>query len=100
MFAPLIPVIIGALISVAASLVGRIIMALAIGGVTYVGLNAALDVFKGYFNSAMGSAGPILAGMAGTLKLDVCMSIFIAAGLARLAIAGATSDTFKKFARK
>jgi hypothetical protein len=96
----LIPAICGALITVATSLVGRIIMALGMGVISYVGLNAGLDVFRSYFSNAMGSAGPILAGMCGVLQLDVCLSIFIAAGLARLAIAGATSGTFKRFAMK
>lgn len=75
-------------------------MALGMGVVSYVGINAALDVFKGYFASSISSAGATLAGMAGVLKLDVCMSIFIAAGLARLAIAGVTSGSFKKLAMK
>jgi hypothetical protein len=96
----LIPAIVGALISVCATLVGRIIMALGMGVISYIGINAALDVFRGYFNNAMGSAGATLAGMAGVLQLDVCFSIFIAAGLAKLAIAGATSGTMKRLAMK
>jgi hypothetical protein len=96
----LVPAIVGALITVATSLVGRIILALGLGVVSYIGLNAGLDVFRSYFDSAMGSAGPILAGMCGVLKLDVCLSIFVAAGLARLAIAGATSGAVKRFTLK
>lgn len=96
----LIPAICGALLTVASSLVGRVIMALGFGLVSYVGLNAGLDVFKTYFNNAMGSAGATVAGMCGVLQLDVCLSIFIAAGLAKLAISGATSGTMKKLAMK
>jgi len=96
----LIPAIAGALVSVATSLVGRVIMALGLGLVSYTGLNASLTIFKNYFNTAMGGAGANVAGMAGVLQLDVCMSIFIAAGLAKLAIAGATSGTMKKLALK
>lgn len=96
----LIPAIAGALVSVAASLVGRIMMALGMGVVSYVGINAALDVFKGYFADAMGGVGGDVAGMVGVLKLDVCMSIFIAAGLAKLVINGATNGTLKRLAMK
>lgn len=96
----LIPAIVGALISVCTSLVGRVVLALGMGAVSYVGLNAGLSVFKGYFNSAMGSAGATVAGMCGVLKLDVCLSIFIAAGLAKLVIAGATGGTMKKLVMK
>jgi hypothetical protein len=96
----LIPAIIGALLTAVTSIVGRIVMALGMGVVSYIGINAAVDVFRGYFESAMGSAGAVMAGMCGVLKLDVCMSIFIAAGLARLVIAGATSGTMKRLIMK
>jgi len=96
----LTPAIAGALVTVASSIVGRVLLALGMGVFSYVGINAGLDVFRGYFNSAMGTAGGVLAGVAGTLQLDVCMSIFVAAGLARLAIAGATSGTIKRIAMK
>jgi hypothetical protein len=88
----LIPAICGALVTCAASVVGRILMALGLGFVSYIGLNAGLDVFKNYFSSSIGNAGATLAGMAGVLQLDVVMSIFIAAGLARLVINGATGN--------
>lgn len=96
----LIPAIIGALVTVVSSLVGRVLLALGMGVVAYTGINVAVDVFKGYFLNAMGSAGAIAAGMCGVLKLDVVLSIFIAAGLARLVIAGATSGTLKRFTMK
>ena len=96
----LIPMIIGALITATTSIVGRVIMALGFGVVSYVGLNATIGVFKGYFYNALNSTAYNLAGMAGVLKLDVVLSIFIAAGLARLVISGATSGTLKKFTMK
>lgn len=96
----LIPAICGALVTVATSVLGRILVALGMGVVSYTGLNAGLDVFKTHFSNAIGSAGSIVAGMCGVLQLDVCLSIFIAAGLAKLAIAGATSGTIKKLAMK
>lgn len=96
----LIPAICGALVSICATLVGRVILALGMGLVTYTGLNLALDVFRTYFNNAMGSAGATLAGMCGVLQLDVCFSIFVAAALAKLTIAGATGGTIKKLGMK
>jgi hypothetical protein len=96
----LIPAICGALVTVVSSLVGRVILALGMGVFSYTGINASLDIFKGYFQSSMGSAGANLAGICGVLQLDVVMSIFIAAGLARLVIVGATSGTIKRLAMK
>jgi hypothetical protein len=96
----LVPALVGGLVTAATSLVGRVVLALGLGVVSYVGVNAGIDVFRGYFNSAMGSAGAIMAGMAGVLQLDVVLSIFVAAGLARLAINGATSGSLKRFTLK
>lgn len=94
----LLPAIAGALLSVAASLVGRILIALGIGLITYTGLNTALGYFSTTFTNAMGSSGATIAGLCGVLQLDACLSIFTAAALAKLAIAGATSGTIKRLA--
>ena len=96
----LVPALVGGLVTAASSLVGRVVLALGLGVVSYVGVNARIDVFRNYFNSAMGAAGASMAGRAGVLQLDVVRSIFVAAGLARLAIAGATSGTLKRFTLK
>lgn len=97
--AMLIPAIAGGLISIAGSMVARVVVALGLGLVSYTGINAGLDYFKSTFAGAM-SGSATLAGICGTLKLDVVLSIFVAAGLARLAIAGATSGTMKKLVHK
>ena len=93
-------IICGALLQVAASLVGRVLLALGMGAVTYTGLNIGLSYFGTTFTNAMGSAGPTLAGMMGVLQLDTCLAIFTAAALAKLAIAGASSGTVKRIAMK
>lgn len=95
----LIPAIAGALLTVASSLVGRIIMALGMAAVTYTGVNAALSYFATRFGDAVSGAGEV-AGMLGVLQLDVCFSIFTAAALAKLVIAGATSGTIKRLVLK
>lgn len=96
----LIPAIAGALVSVAASLVGRVVMALCLGVVSYVGINAALSYFQDTFTTALGGAGATVAGMCGVLQLDACLAIFTAAALAKLAIAGASSGAVKRLAMK
>lgn len=96
----LIPAIAGALLSIASSLVGRILVALGIGAISYTGINAALTYFSTTMNTAANSAGATIAGMLGVLQLDTCVAIFTAAALARLALAGATSGTIKRLALK
>ena len=75
-------------------------IALALAAVTYSGLHAGLEYFQGVFDDAMGGAGAVVAGMCGVLRLDVVLAIYMAAALARLAIAGATSGTMKKLVMK
>ena len=96
----LLPAIAGALMSVCASLVGRVIMSLGMGLVAYTGISAGLGYFQTLFTQNMNSTGAAVAGMVGVLQLDTCMSIFTAAALAKLAIAGASSGTVKRLAFK
>jgi NO-binding membrane sensor protein with MHYT domain len=100
LIAPLAGALIGGLIQAAGSLVGRILIALGIGFVTYSGMNASLDVFRDYFSGALGDMGSVAAGVAGTLKLDVAFAIIVSAVTARLAINGLTSDTVKRMVFK
>ncbi|MDR1934978.1 MAG: DUF2523 domain-containing protein [Candidatus Accumulibacter sp.] len=96
----LIPAICGALVTITASVVGRVLLALSLGFVSYTGINIAVDIFKQDFINALGNAGYGLIGIAGLLQVDVVMSIYIAAGLARLAINGANGGTIKRLAFK
>ena len=96
----LIPVIVGALITAASTIVGRVLIALGIGLVTYTGISASLNIFKSYFISYVGSAGYGLSGIAGVLKLDICLSMIIATGLAKMTIKGATNGSMIRFTLK
>lgn len=96
----LIPAIAGALVSIVGSLVGRVLMALGMGVFSYVGINASLDVFKRMFADAMSGVGGDIAGVCGMLKLDMCLSIFIAAALVKLVISGASGGTLKRLSMK
>jgi hypothetical protein len=70
------------------------------GVISYTGINAGLEVFQGYFSQSVSSMGGALAGLFGLLQMDVVMSIFIAAGLARLVINGATNGVIKRWSMK
>lgn len=96
----LLPALAGALMTVCASLVGRVIMSLGMGLIAYTGISSGLAYFQTLFTGNMASAGATVAGMVGVLQLDTCMSIFTAAALARLAIAGASSGAVKRLAFK
>lgn len=100
LIAPVAGAIIGGLVQAAGSIVGRVLIALGIGFVTYTGLSASLDIFKDTFAAALGDAGPVAAGVMGTLKFDVAFSIIVAAVTARLAIRGLTGDAVKRMVLK
>lgn len=90
----------GMLIEVAGSLVGRVLIALGIGVVTYTGISAALDGLK---SQALGSFSFLPAEMLsiiGFMKVGVCISIITSAITARLVLNGLTGDTFKKMVMK
>lgn len=92
----LLPSIAGALIAVASSVVGRVLIALGIGVVAYTGINATLGYFSDVFTSAANSTGADVIGIIYLLKLDAVVSIYTAAGLARFAISGAISGSIKR----
>lgn len=92
----LVSLLLGGLMMMLQSIVGRILAALGLGFVTYTGLHASLAFFKSTFISSISSAGANLAGIMGVLKLDVCFSMFVSAALIKFAING-MSGTMTKF---
>ena len=96
----IIAAVAGALIQIAGSLVGRVLLSLGMGYVTYTGVSTALSWFRDQFSSYMSATGSTIAGLAGVLKLDVGISVLIAAVTARLLLDGIAGGTFKKLVIK
>lgn len=92
--------LLGGLISAAGSMLGRALIALGVGFITYQGFDVALDTMKamviGYFH---GLPAFVLQG-AGMLKLDAAVSVIFSALSARLVLNGIQSGVAKKFAIK
>jgi hypothetical protein len=84
--------LLGGLVQAASSIVGRVLIALGIGYVSYTGINALLGWIKSQVVSYLvGAPGTIVAIM-GLLKIDVAVSIIFSALAARLVLQGLTSD--------
>ncbi len=84
--------LLGGLVQAASSIVGRVLIALGIGYVSYTGISALLAVIKSQVVSYLvGSPGTVVAIM-GLLKVDVAVSIIFSALAARLVLQGLTSD--------
>lgn len=90
----------GMLLSLVASLTGRVLVALGIGVVTYTGLNMSLDLIKGQAVSAFFALPADVISIIALLKVGVCINIVTSAIAVRLVLSGLTGDTFKKWVHK
>jgi len=92
--------LIGALIQVLGTLVGKILVSLGIGYAVYSGVDASITFARDYFISSMNGLGGNALAVAGTMKVGTCVSILTSAITTRLTINGLTSGTMKKFVMK
>ena len=84
--------LLGGLVQVASSIVGRVLIALGIGYVSYSGLSALLDGLKSQVIGYLTGAPAQVVAIMGLLKVDVALSVIFSAYAARLILAGLTSD--------
>ena len=92
--------LLGGLVQAASSIVGRVLIALGIGYISYTGINALLTLIKSQVVSYLvGAPGTVVAIM-GLLKIDVAVSIIFSAFAARLVLQGLTSDKVTRMVLK
>lgn len=89
----------GAFVSMLGTLVGRVLIALCIGYVSYQGLDILLTSMKTAAFANMGQMG-VLTGVVGMLKLGECLNVVVSAVVAKYTIAGLTSGTITKMVFK
>ena len=92
--------LLGGLVTVAGSIVGRVLIALSIGYVSYSGLSALLDALKGQVIGYLTGAPAQVVAIMGLLKVDVALSVIFSAYAARLILAGLTSDKITRMVVK
>lgn len=88
--------LIGGLVQVAGSIVGRVLIALSIGYVSYSGLTVLMDSLKSQVMGLLSGAPATIVTIMALLKVDVAVSIVFSAYAARLVLAGLTSDKLTK----
>lgn len=96
----IIAALLGGLINIVGTLAGRVLVALGIGVVTYSGINTAIDFLKSQAISGLSALPADLVGIIAYMKVGVCINILSSAYLARLALNGMTSGSFKKWVLK
>lgn len=95
--------LLGGIYSALGSMVGKVLVSLGIGYVTYSGVNVALDFFKAEAFEKINAAGSVVPGLlyfAGVFQVGTCFNILFSAWTARLVIQGVTSGTFKRMVQK
>ena len=90
----------GALIQAAGTLVGKVLLSLGIGYVSYTGITALTGWAQTQFLTGISGLPASAVGMAHTLKVGVCVSMLLSAVVARLTLSGLTSGSIKKMVVK
>lgn len=91
---------IGGLISVTGTLVGRVLVALGVGVVTYTGVQAGIDSLLANLDSAIAGVPADILGLLGFMRVGQALNIIISAMSARMLLNGLTGDTIKKWVLK
>jgi hypothetical protein len=89
----------GGLASILSTLVGRVLIALSIGYVSYSGIDILLDSMKSAAYANLGNMGP-LVGVVGLLKISESLNVVISAVIAKYTIQGLTGGTITKMVLK
>ena len=92
--------LLGGFVSLAGSMVGRVLIALGIGYVSYTGVDTALTAIKSSIWGHMTDTGTTVLGLMALLKVDVQVNILFSALAARLVLQGLTSGKLTRMVIK
>lgn len=86
----------GVLIHIAGSIVARVLVALGISFVSFVGFTAAIDYLKDLINSSLAGMPADIVAILALCKVGLCISIYAAALTANLVMNGLNAGVFKR----
>lgn len=92
-----IPMIGGMLLTLVASLVGRVLASLGMAIVTFIGITRALDYLKDLIVQGLGQLPADVVQLLGMMKVGTALSIVFSAMFASMLLNGLQSDTFKRW---
>ncbi len=78
----------GMLISLVSSLIGRVLLALGIGAVSYIGISAVISQLSGIAFANLGAVGGPAGQLLGLLNLSPAMSMLFSAGVIKMTLQG------------
>ncbi|OAI63431.1 Clp protease ClpB [Ralstonia solanacearum] len=95
--------IVGFLAQACVSLVGRVLVALGIGFVSYTGVSLMLDVMKSLFMQYIAGVGsfPVsVVGILGVLKVGTSMNMILTTLAVRASLSGLSGGSIRKMVQK
>lgn len=92
--------LLGGLLAIAGSLVGRVMIALGISVVSYTGLSATLGFVKAQMMGAFAGLPAEMLGLLSYMGVGQFINIITSALLARMVLNGLSGDTVKKWVLK
>lgn len=96
----LVGALIGGLLQVLGTLVGRILVSLGIGYAVFSGVDTSITYARDFFLLRVSAMGGNAVAVASSLKVGVCVSIITSALTTRLLLNGLTGGTLKRFTLK
>lgn len=94
------PLLVGALLNIVGSLVGRVLTSLAIGVVAYTGLNASMSWLKSGVVSSFSALPAQVVGILSLMQVGSCIPMVFSAMVIRFTLQGMQSDTVKSWVKK
>lgn len=95
-----IAALLGGLVSAAGSIVGRVLIALGVGFVSYSGLSVTLDFLKTQALANISALPGDVLAIVGSLQVGTAINILASAYAARMVLAGLSSGVVKKMVFK
>ncbi len=97
----IVSVVLGGLLQIVGSLVGRVLLALGLGFVEYTGINMLIESAKSSALSLIGGVGSsVIADWAGFLMIDQHVSIILSAIGAKVALNALGGASVKRLVHK
>lgn len=88
--------IVAGLFSAAFQVVFKVLAALGIGYVTYVGMEALVDLNHAQIMALLNTLPPTTVALLGVLKVGVCINIWFSAMVMRMTLWGMSNDMFSR----
>lgn len=92
--------ILGALVEMAGTLVGKVLVSLGIGYMVYSGVDVSITWARDMCINSFTGLSSDAVGIASTMKVGVCISMVSSAYVVRVTLQGLTSGSIKRMVQK